>query len=129
VNKADGPHRRDARAAARELAGALRMVTAADAAWRPPVLACSALSGAGLEEVWAAVTRHREALEAAGQLAAKRAEQQVEWMWATLRDRLMDRVWSDPEVREVVPRLEAAVRAGDLTPTLAAETVLDRLRR
>ena len=27
VNKADGPHERDARAAARELAGALRMVT------------------------------------------------------------------------------------------------------
>ena len=38
VNKADGPHERDARAAARELAGALRLVTPSGATWRPPVL-------------------------------------------------------------------------------------------
>lgn len=35
VNKADGPHERDARAAARELAGALRLMHPADAAWTP----------------------------------------------------------------------------------------------
>ena len=55
VNKADGAHERDARAAARELAGALRMVTPSGATWRPPVLACSAQTGTGLDEVWAAV--------------------------------------------------------------------------
>ena len=38
VNKADGPHERDARAAARELAGALRLMHGRDAAWTPPVL-------------------------------------------------------------------------------------------
>jgi LAO/AO transport system kinase len=129
VNKADGPHERDARAAARELAGALRMVTPPDATWRPPVLACSALSGAGLAEVWSAVARHRAALEAAGELVSKRAHQQVEWMWASVRDRLMDRLWSDPEVRALIPGLEADVRAGDLTPTLAADTLLERLTR
>lgn len=35
VNKADGPHERDARGAARELAGALRLMHPADAAWTP----------------------------------------------------------------------------------------------
>lgn len=35
VNKADGPHERDARSAARELAGALRLMHSADAAWTP----------------------------------------------------------------------------------------------
>lgn len=35
VNKADGPHERDARSAARELAGALRLMHPADAAWTP----------------------------------------------------------------------------------------------
>ena len=71
VNKADGAHERDARAAARELAGALRMVTPSGASWRPPVLACSAQTGAGLDEVWAAVTRHRTTLDASGELAAQ----------------------------------------------------------
>lgn len=35
VNKADGPHERDARSAARELAGALRLMHPVDAAWTP----------------------------------------------------------------------------------------------
>ena len=132
VNKADGAHERDARAAARELAGALRMVTqmsssTSGASWRPPVLACSAQTGAGLSEVWAAVTRHRDTLASSGDLAAKRADQQVQWMWATVRDRLMDRLRDDPAVRAEIPRLEAGVRAGELTATLAADAVLDRL--
>src|SRR5919202_5457345 len=61
VNKADGPHERDARAAARELAGALRMVAPSGAPWRVPVLACSAQTGAGVDEGWAAGARPRAA--------------------------------------------------------------------
>ncbi len=52
VNKADGPHERDARAAARELAGALRLMHGADAFWTPPVLSCSARESSGLDDVW-----------------------------------------------------------------------------
>ena len=131
VNKADGPHERDARAAARELAGALRMVAPAPAdgtgaPWRAPVLACSAQTGAGLDEVWAAVVRHGAALGEAG-LAARRAEQQVAWMWATVRDRLLDRLRDDPAVRAALPELEAAVRAGELPATAAADAVLAHL--
>ncbi|HXV91995.1 MAG TPA: methylmalonyl Co-A mutase-associated GTPase MeaB, partial [Pseudonocardia sp.] len=103
VNKADGPHEGEARAAARELAGALRMLTPASAAWRPPVLPCSAETGAGLDEVWAAVEKHHRTLDEHGELAGKRAAQQVDWMWATVRDRLLDRLRSDPAVREAIP--------------------------
>jgi LAO/AO transport system kinase len=91
------------------------------------VLACSAQTGAGLEDVWAAVERHRTTLAAAGELASRRADQQVQWMWATVRDRLMDRLRDDPAVRAALPELEAGVRAGELTATMAAEAVLGRL--
>jgi LAO/AO transport system kinase len=127
VNKADGPYERDAQAAARELRSALRMMTPTSASWRPPVLACSAQTGAGIAEVWTAVEEHRAALEAAGDLAGKRADQQVQWMWAMVRDQLMDRLQSDPAVREALPGLEGEVRAGERTPTLAAEAILEAL--
>jgi LAO/AO transport system kinase len=127
VNKADGEHEREARAAARELKGALRLLTPQTAAWTPPVQPCSARTGAGMADVWTAVEEHRAALEAAGELSGRRAEQQVQWMWAMVRDQLMDRLNADPAVREALPRLEADVRAGDLTPTLAAGEVLQRL--
>ena len=128
VNKADGPHERDARTAARELAGTLRMMTPTSASWRPPVLACSAQAETGLDEVWAAVAKHRATLDAAGEIAGRRAEQQVQWMWAMVRDQLMDRLQADPEVRQALPGLERDVRSGDLTPTLATQAILDALR-
>jgi LAO/AO transport system kinase len=127
VNKADGPHQADARAAARELRGALRLLTPQSAAWTPKVLTCSAQTGAGMDEVWAAVQEHRAALEAAGELQGRRAEQQVQWMWAVVRDRLMDRLQSDPGVRDALPEVERSVRQGELTPTLAAQRLLDCL--
>jgi LAO/AO transport system kinase len=127
VNKADGPHEADARAAARELRGALRMLTPSSAAWTTPVLTCSAQTGAGMDEVWTAVQDHRAALEAAGELERRRADQQVQWMWRAVRDRLLDRLQSDPGIREALPDVERAVRDGELTPTLAAQQLLDRL--
>ncbi len=127
VNKADGPHERESRAAARELAGALRMMTPASTAWKPRVLTCSARTRTGIDEVWRAVTGHRAALDAAGGLTTHRAEQQVQWMWSMVRDQLMDRLQSDPAVRSALPDLEREVRDGDLTPTLAARRLLDEL--
>lgn len=60
VNKADGEHERDAKRAARELAGALRMIYGPDAPWTPPVLTCSGLNDVGLDTVWQQIERHRE---------------------------------------------------------------------
>src|SRR5580692_1008778 len=48
VNKADGPHEQDARKAARELAGALRLLGLPADGWVTPVVTCSAATGAGL---------------------------------------------------------------------------------
>ncbi|MER7172320.1 methylmalonyl Co-A mutase-associated GTPase MeaB [Streptomyces mesophilus] len=124
VNKADGPHERDAKAAARELAGALRLMHPADAAWTPPVLSCSARESTGLDAVWDRLEQHRKLLESTGRLADKRRSQQVDWTWTMVRDELLGRLRSHPAVRELAPDLERQVREGSLTPTLAAEHIL-----
>ncbi|ARP72825.1 methylmalonyl Co-A mutase-associated GTPase MeaB [Streptomyces pluripotens] len=124
VNKADGPHERDARAAARELAGALRLMHGKDAFWTPPVLHCSARESTGLDTVWERLEQHRRLLESTGRLAAKRREQQVGWTWAMVRDELLGRLHADPAVREAAPDLERQVREGRLTATRAAERIL-----
>ncbi|PRX44350.1 LAO/AO transport system kinase [Prauserella shujinwangii] len=124
VNKADGEYELQARKAARELSGALRMLYGPDAAWTPPVLTCSALTGNGLGTVWQQIGRHRELLESSGQLAEKRARQQVDWTWSMVRERLLDQLSAHPGVRAVVPEVERAVRDGELTATLAAERIL-----
>ncbi|MCX5207141.1 methylmalonyl Co-A mutase-associated GTPase MeaB [Streptomyces sp. NBC_00237] len=125
VNKADGPHERDARSAARELAGALRLMHPVDAAWTPPVLSCSARENAGLDTVWDRLEQHRTLLDSTGRLAAKRADQQVDWAWSMVRDELLGRLRSHPGVRGVTPEVERALREGELTATLAAERILE----
>ncbi|MGL5865540.1 MAG: methylmalonyl Co-A mutase-associated GTPase MeaB [Dermatophilaceae bacterium] len=115
VNKADGGGQRPAQVAARDLAGALRLMTPGPQARRPPVLTCSALTGAGLDEVWAAVLEHRAHLTSAGSLEARRARQHQDWMWALVDAALADGVRSSPSVRAAQDALEESVRRGELS--------------
>lgn len=124
VNKADGPHERDARSAARELAGALRLMHPADAAWTPPVLSCSARESAGLDTVWERLEQHRALLDSGGGLAAKRRDQQVDWAWTMVREELLGRLDGHPAVRAQAPEWERQLRDGELTAALAARRIL-----
>jgi LAO/AO transport system kinase len=125
VNKADGEHAVEAKAAARELAGAIRLIYPRETLWRPPVLTTSALTGAGLTELWDTVLEHRRVLTEAGEFEARRRTQQVEWTWAMVRDTVLDRVLSHPDVKAGRRELERRVRDGELTPALAAQQILD----
>jgi LAO/AO transport system kinase len=125
VNKADGEYVTDARVAARELTLAMRLIYPRDALWRPPVLTMSGLEGTGLQELWDTVLRHRDVLTEAGEFEAKRRRQQVDWMWSMVRDTVLDRVLSDPGVKEVRAGVERQVRNGELTAALAARRILD----
>lgn len=125
VNKADGPHLRDAEKATRELAAAMRLIHPPESMWRPPVLTISAIEERGLEEFWQAVSRHRRTLADAGEFDARRRQQLVDWTWAMVHDRLLDRLESDADVRALRAKTEQQLRDGELTAALAAQRILD----
>ncbi|HEV7418297.1 MAG TPA: methylmalonyl Co-A mutase-associated GTPase MeaB [Mycobacterium sp.] len=125
VNKADGAHAVEAKAAARELSGAIRLIYPRETLWRPPVLTMSALHGDGLAELWDTVLEHRDVVTEAGDFEAKRRTQQVEWTWQMVRDTVLDRVVSAPGVKAIRGDVERQVREGELTPALAAQRLLD----
>ncbi|MFC6080538.1 methylmalonyl Co-A mutase-associated GTPase MeaB [Sphaerisporangium aureirubrum] len=124
VNKADGPHETDARRAARELAGALRLLRGPGGGWDVPVLTCSGMEGTGLSELWRHIVRHQDLLESSGELAGKRRRQQVGWTRTLVRDRLLARLAEDASVAAVAAEAEREVLNGTLTPALAADRVL-----
>ena len=125
VNKADGRHATEAKAAARELGGAIRLLYPRETLWRPPVLTASALEGTGLTELWATVLEHRRVLTDAGEFDARRSRQQVDWMWSMVRDAVLDKVSSNAGVKAIRADVEQRVRDGLLTPALAAQQILD----
>ena len=124
VNKADGDNVLRARQALVHYRAALRIIEPESAVWRPSVWAVSALTGAGLPELWAEMERHRAALAMDGALEAKRRRQQVAWMWSMLDARLMAALRGHATVRALLPETEQAVAAGRLTPVLAVDRIL-----
>ncbi|MGV0742667.1 methylmalonyl Co-A mutase-associated GTPase MeaB [Mycolicibacterium sp. XJ870] len=125
VNKADGEHAIEAKSAARELTGAIRLIYPRETLWRPPVLTMSAVEGTGLVELWDTVLKHRQVLSEAGEFDARRRAQQVDWTWSMVRDAVLDRLMSHPDVRSIRADVERRVRDGELTPALAAQQILD----
>ncbi|TFV76196.1 methylmalonyl Co-A mutase-associated GTPase MeaB [Blastococcus sp. CT_GayMR19] len=125
VNKADGPGAVDARKAARELAGAIRMLRGhVEGGWDVPVLTCAGLTGEGLDVVWAKLVEHQDRMTASGAFEERRRTQQVRWTWQLVRDGLEHQLREHPGVRAAVPELEKAVLSGELTPALAAQQIL-----
>jgi len=123
INKADGEYALAAKAAARELAGALRLVHSGGAGWVPPVLTCSALTGDGVTELWATVGKHRAHLGPDG-LAAKRSAQQWELTWALVRDELDQRLRRSAAVSQAADALRNDVLTGRLPAAAAADAIL-----
>jgi LAO/AO transport system kinase len=121
VNKADGDREAEARSAARELAGALRMVHGRGRA--PSVVTCSGLTGAGVDDVWQQVLDHRSALGDDG-LTEKRAHQQLDFAWELVRDELEQRVDRSEAVRRVRGEVRELVLEGELPAVAAADRIL-----
>jgi LAO/AO transport system kinase len=127
INKADGDNVARARAAAAEYRAALHILTPRSPNWVPPVVTYSALTGDGIAALWQHVRDHRDKLTASGELATRRGEQQVKWMWSMLEERLFAPLRSDRRVKTAVPRIEADVAAGRLAPNTAVEQIADML--
>ena len=129
VNKADGDNLVGAKAAAAEYRAALHILSPRSPNWTPPVLTYSALTGDGVAALWANVLDHRVKLTASGELASRRGEQQVKWMWSMLEERLFAPLRSDRTLKAALPRIEADVAAGRLAANAAVEQIADMLGR
>ena len=123
INKADGDRITEAKAAARDLAGALRLVRGGHGGWTPPVLTCSGLTGDGVPQLWQKLLDHRTSLGPDG-LARKRSGQRWELTWALVRDELEQRLRRSPAVVQVAGRLRAEVLADSTPAPSAADAIL-----
>ena len=118
VNKADRPGAREAQ---RDLEQMLDL--SAPGAWRPPVLQAVATTGEGVEEIWAAVARHRAHLAASGALEERRAARLTQELRRVLMALLLERVEQVAAGEGFAEALQAVVE-GRLDPYRAAERLL-----
>jgi LAO/AO transport system kinase len=128
VNKADGDNIKRANLAAAEYSGALQILSPRSEHWQPPVVTYSALTGTGIDTLWQKISNHRIAMNASGEFAARRRQQQIKWMWSMLEQRMMARLRADASVRAKVKKIEAEVADGRVAPAVAAEQIGEMLK-
>jgi LAO/AO transport system kinase len=124
VNKADGDNERRAALAAREYSRALHYLAPATPEWTTEAHTCSALTGAGIPELWALVERFRASGEQNGTFRERRERQRLEWTFAMVEQFLVDSFHRTPRVAEVLPEVRREVAEGRLTASMAAEKLL-----
>lgn len=129
VNKSDGVLVPAANRTASDYRRALQLIMPSSLNWRPSVRQCSALEGKGIAEIWDTVEQYRGILGATGELAARRAAQARAWLWSEIGEGLVAALKSHAGVAERLKSVEAAVAAGKIGPTAAAQHLLDLFQR
>ena len=128
VNKADGQTRRSALEARAACERALAILQPAHG-WRAPALACSAVSGEGLDELWQCVREHRRQAIDSGEHVARRERQQVRWLRSSVEQRLLASFREGEGMEALIADYEEAVKERRVTVSRAAGELLDAWER
>ena len=95
-----------------------------DKNWHPQVIQLSALHNKGVDVFWKAVMQFKALQTTNGQLAARRQQQSLSWMWERIDTGLKQAFRQDPQVRERLPGLLAEVARGEVAASTAARNLL-----
>jgi LAO/AO transport system kinase len=129
VNKADGANVPAAERARAEAQSALHFFPGSESGWTPHALVCSALTGAGIRELWQCVLEYVTLTHANGWFARARRAQQKRWMHEMIEHALCQRFDAHPAVRHSLEALERDVAAGRTTSFRAARMLLEMYSR
>ena len=94
------------------------------ALWQPRVLQISALLGQGVDAFWTTVTLFRQMQTTNGRLVSRREKQSLAWMWERIDAGLKLAFRQHPQVKALLPQLQADVAAGRVAASTAARNLL-----
>ena len=125
INKADRP---GADATYRDIQGMLALGERVPGDWRPQVVRAVAARNEGIDDVVAAIGKHRDWLETTGNLRKRREQRAAAEISALALGTLRSRI-GDLRDGTALPQLAARVAVGDLDPYAAADALLAGLNR
>ncbi|WP_435355334.1 methylmalonyl Co-A mutase-associated GTPase MeaB [Emticicia sp. SJ17W-69] len=127
ITKTDGDNIQKAKNARMEYIHALHLYPPSQNNWYPQVLTCSALEKTGLFEIWEMIIDFQKKMLANGFWQRNRQEQNLEWMYAFIKQTLTAQFFDNQLVKNNIPLIEAKILAGELLPIQAANTLFKLL--
>ena len=125
ITKADGENIHKAELAKTQFQSALQLFPLPESEWRPRVYTCSAVSGAGLEEVWKGVEEFLDHTQGNGFFRHNRNRQNKYWMYETIDETLKNSFYRDPRIEAEISVLEGQVLDDKISSFIAAKRLLD----
>jgi len=129
INKADGDNIDKANMARRQLRNALHLYPLPESGWSPEVLTYSGYYKIGIAEVWEMIHRSIAFVKENGYFDRKRNEQAKYWMFESINEQLRNGFYRDPEIAQLLSRLEDEVLQDRKSSFTAAREALDAYYR
>ncbi len=124
INKADGENKIRARAAKIEYNRALHYLAPATEGWQTRAYTCSAVSGEGIDEIWAVIETFRDNTKASNVFDTRRRSQTLDWVYSMVEEHLRKSFFNHAGVQDIRDRIEDAVVRGHMPPTVAVQELL-----
>lgn len=126
ITKADGNNIDKAERAKTEYERALHLFPPKESGWIPVVLTCSAISKAGINEIWNTIKDYEQKMISSGYFNTKRKEQARYWMYETINQSLRDSFYHNRNIERLLQDFEKKVLDGEITPFMPARILLEK---
>ena len=125
INKADGDNVKKAELAATHFRNALHLFPAPESGWTPRVETYSGFYGINIDKVWNMVKEYSAHVRRNGYFTYNRNRQSKYWMRESINEALKNSFYNDPEIRKLLPTVEADVLSDKISSFAGASRLLD----
>lgn len=125
INKADGDNEKKANIAKADYNNALHYLQPATKGWTPQAFTGSALTGKGIPELWEVIKKFESTVKTSGVFEQRRKDQTIEWVFRMVEDSIRDEFYNNERVQKAINLIKDEIAKDKITPTLAAEKLLE----
>ena len=127
ITKADGSNFDKAKMARAEYARALHLFPPTESNWIPEVITCSSTENKGINEIYDMVDKYKRHTVTNHYFETKRIQQTKQWLHQTINDSLIERFYSNPQVKEEILKIEQQLKNESINPYQAAMDLLKKI--
>ena len=125
VNKADDILTSAANITVKDYENALSIIRPVRKNWKPKVLKCSSLNNQGVKDIWFSIQDFIEIRKKNLDFKNNRSQQNMDWMWETLENKLNDFIKNKVSEENFVKKIEQEVFDQNTDPNSAANSILE----
>ncbi len=125
ITKADGENVNKADIARVQYQNALHLFPPTVSGWIPKVQTCSAVTKAGVPEIWDMILSYVDHTDTNGFFTDNRLRQSKYWLYESVNSALKERFYNDETVKAKIIELELEIASDKISSFIAANRLLD----